>query len=338
MSVVALLFGGRSAEHEVSCVSAVSALEALGSKGHEVIPVGIDRDGGWHLADPGNRPLEANGPTITLEMPGGRLLTPQGPRRIDMAFPVLHGPYGEDGTVQGMFEMAGVPYAGAGVVGSAIGMEKDVSKRLCREAGIPIVDYRAIRSRQWSEDPGVIAADIGDDLGFPSFVKPASLGSSVGIARATDEGSLKDAIDDAFAHGDKVLVEAAAPGREIEVAVLEGPRASVPGEIIVHDGPGWYDYDAKYRDDATELVVPAELSPGATAEVRSMAMRAFDVLECRGLARVDFFYDEGGAGFLLNEINTMPGFTPKSMFPMLWAATGLPYADLCDELVSLALS
>jgi D-alanine-D-alanine ligase len=270
-------------------------------------------------------------------MPGGRLLTPQGPRRIDVAFPVLHGPYGEDGTVQGLFEMAGVPYVGAGVVGSAIGMEKDVSKRLCREAGLPVGAYRAIRSHEWGEAPGAITSDIADDLGFPSFVKPASLGSSVGIARVTDEGMLKDAIDDAFGHGEKVLVEAAVPGREIEVAVLEGPRASVPGEIVVHGGPGWYDYDAKYRDDATELIVPAELSEDATEEVRSLATRAFEVLEGRGLARVDFFYDEGGAGFVLNELNTMPGFTPKSMFPMLWAASGLPYADLCDELVALAL-
>ena len=319
-------------------MSAVSAQEALASKGHEVIPVGIDRTGGWHLADPANRPLAAEGPTVTLEMPGGRLLTPQRARQIDVAFPVLHGPYGEDGTIQGMFEMAGVPYVGAGVVGSAIGMEKDVSKRLCREAGIPIGDYRAVRAREWADEPGAIAADIGDDLGFPSFVKPAALGSSVGIARATDEGTLKDAIDDAFGHGGKVLVEAAVSGREIEVAVLEGPRASVPGEIVVHGGPGWYDYDAKYRDDATELIVPAPLSDEAADEVRSLALRAFDVLECSGLARVDFFYDEGGAGFLLNEINTMPGFTPKSMFPMLWAATGLPYADLCDELVGLAVS
>jgi D-alanine-D-alanine ligase len=336
MARVALFFGGRSAEHEISCVSAVSTLEALEERGHEVTPVGIDRSGGWHLADPTARPLEAAGPDVTLEVPGGRLLTAQGPVVVDVAFPVLHGPFGEDGTVQGAFEMAGLAYVGSGVLGSALGMDKDVAKRLCREAGIPVSDHLVIRRSEWLDGPTDIVDRVVGELGFPVFAKPAALGSSVGISRADDAGSLKQAIDDAFSHGDKVVVEAEVRGREIEVAVLEGPRASVPGEIVVHDG--WYTYDAKYRDDATELIVPAPLSEAAATWVRDLACRVFEVLECQGLARVDFFYEEGERGFLVNELNTMPGFTPKSMFPRMWAATGLAYADLCDELVALALA
>ena len=335
MARVALFFGGRSEEHEVSCVSAVSTVEALERKGHEVVAVGIDRDGVWHLADPSRNPLAAEGPQARLEVPGARLLADGAAIDIDVGFPVLHGPYGEDGTIQGLFEMAGLAYVGSGVLGSAVAMDKDVAKRLCREAGLPITDYFVVRRSAYLDDPASVVDSVGDDLGYPVFVKPAALGSSVGISRADDQGSLKDAIDDALRHGSKVLVEAEVVGREIEVAVLEGPRASVPGEIVVKEG--WYTYDAKYRDDATELIVPAPLHESEAAIVRAMACKAFEVLECRGLARVDFFYEEGGRGFLVNELNTMPGFTPKSMFPMMWAATGMPYADLCDELVSLAL-
>jgi D-alanine-D-alanine ligase len=336
MARVALFFGGRSEEHEVSCVSAVSTLEALESHGHTVIPIGISKAGTWHFADPSPRPLVADGPVARLEVPGGRIVGEGRADLVDVAFPVLHGPFGEDGTIQGLFEMADLPYVGAGVIGSAVAMDKDVGKRLLRDAGIPIGAFLVIRQPAWRDDPSAALGDVADDLGFPVFVKPASLGSSVGIGRADDEGTLKDAIDDAFRHGDKVLVEAEVAGREIEVAVLEGPRASVPGEIVVRNG--WYTYDAKYRDDATELLVPAPLSEAAEGMVRDLACRAFEALECRGHARVDFFYEEGGRGFLVNELNTMPGFTPKSMFPMMWAATGLPYADLCDELVSIALA
>ena len=335
MARVALFFGGRSEEHEVSCVSAVSTLEALRGRGHEVVPVGISRSGSWHLADPSRRPLAAEGPGVTLEVPGGRLLTADGPVEVDVAFPVLHGPFGEDGTIQGLFEMADLAYVGSGVLGSAMGMDKDVAKRLWRQAGLPVVDYVVVRRSRYLEDPSRVVADVGDDIGFPNSVKPAALGSSVGVTRVEDEGTLKEAIDDACKHGPKVLVEAEVRGREIEVAVLEGPRASVPGEIVVHDG--WYTYDAKYRDDATELIVPASLHESEAAVVREMACRGFEALECQGLARVDFFYEEGGRGFIVNELNTMPGFTPKSMFPMMWAATGMPYDELCDELVGLAL-
>ncbi|HSG79655.1 MAG TPA: D-alanine--D-alanine ligase family protein [Acidimicrobiia bacterium] len=335
MARVLLLFGGRSEEHEVSCVSGVAALEALATKGHEVVLVGIDRSGGWHLADPAVRPLEASGPAVTLEVPAGELVADGRRIAVDVAFPVLHGPFGEDGTIQGLFEMIDLPYVGSGVLGSAIGMDKDVAKRLCRDAGIPVGPFAVVRASEWAGGPEPVVGALADDLGYPVFVKPAALGSSVGISKAADDGELKGAVDEALRHGTKAVVEAAIEGREIEVAVLEGPRSSVPGEIVVHGG--WYDYDAKYRDDATELFVPAQLSEAATEQVRDLAARAFEVLEGVGLARVDFFYEEKGRGFLLNELNTMPGFTPVSMFPMLWAATGMPYADLCDELVSLAM-
>jgi len=315
-------------------VSAVSVIEALEEKGHDVVAVGIGRDGSWFLSDPSLRPLAASGEPAVFEVPSGAIRA--GERRIvvDAAFPVLHGPFGEDGTVQGMFEMAGLPYVGSGVVGSAAAMDKDLAKRLFREAGIPISPFLVVRDGEFDADPGGIAARVVAELGYPVFVKPAELGSSVGISRADDDGSLKDAVSEALSHGRKAVVEQEVAGREIEVAVLEGPRASVPGEIVV-DG-GWYTYEAKYRDGATRLLVPAPLSEAAAETAREMARRAFTVLECRGLARVDFFYEEGGRGFVLNEVNTMPGFTPKSLFPMMWAATGMPYPDLCDELVALA--
>jgi D-alanine-D-alanine ligase len=333
---VAVFFGGRSEEHEVSCVSAVSTLTALAEKGHDTIAVGIDRDGEFHAADPSLNPLVAEGPLVRLEVPGGRLLGHGQPVPIDVAFPVLHGPFGEDGTIQGLFEMANLPYVGSGVLGSAVAMDKDIAKRLCREAGLPTGKYLMIRGSEFLSAPGDTAARVGGELGYPVFVKPANLGSSVGISRAEDEASLKDSIHAALDHDRKVLVEAEVKGREIEVAVLEGPRASVPGEIIVKGG--WYTYEAKYRDDATRIEVPAHLSEAAAATVRDLACRAFTALECRGLARVDFFYEEGGRGFILNEVNTMPGFTPRSMFPMMWAASGMTYAELCDELVTLALA
>jgi len=332
---VAVFFGGRSEEHDVSCVSAVSTLVALAEVGHDTIAVGIDRSGTFHLADQSLDPLVADGSPVSIEIPGGRLLSAGERVEIDVAFPVLHGPYGEDGTIQGLFEMAGLAYVGSSVLGSAISMDKDVAKRLCRQAGIPIGDYFVVRAGEFLAEPGAVAAKVGDDLDFPVFVKPANLGSSVGISRAEDEESLKESIHAALEHDPKVVIEAEVRSREIEVAVLEGPRASLAGEIIVDDG--WYTYDAKYRDDATRIDVPAKMTESAMETVRDLACRAFTVLECRGLARVDFFYEEGGRGFILNEVNTMPGFTPRSMFPMMWAATGLPYPELCDELVTLAL-
>jgi D-alanine-D-alanine ligase len=215
-------------------------------------------------------------------------------------------------------------------------MDKDVAKRLFRDAGLPITPFFAARRGDFGDDPAGVVGEAGARVGYPAFVKPAALGSSVGISRVAGPDEMKGALHDAFLFGPKAIVEAESTGREIEVAVLEGPRASVPGEIVVRSG--WYTYEAKYRDDATELIIPAPLSDAATAAVRHMAGEAFEVLDGAGLARVDFFYEEGGRGFLLNEVNTMPGFTPKSMFPMMWAASGLPYDDLCDELVALALA
>jgi len=335
MFKVLVLFGGRSEEHEVSCVSAVSVVEALESRRHTVVAIGIGRDGSWHLADPGARPLAAAGPDAVLEIPSGRVRCGTERIAVDVAFPVLHGPYGEDGTVQGMFEMAGIPYVGSGVIGSAVAMDKDVAKRLFRDAGLPVAPFHVVRRSAFEEDPAATTREIGRRIGYPVFVKPAELGSSVGIERVEDESSIEVAVRRALGHGEKAIVEAESPGREIEVAVLDGPRASLPGEIVV-DG-GWYTYEAKYRDDATRLLVPAPLPEAAVATVREMARSAFTALECRGLARVDFFYEEEGAGFLINEVNTMPGFTPKSMFPMMWAATGVPYPELCDELVRSAV-
>lgn len=319
----------------MSCVSAVSTLEALQATGHDVVPVGIDRRGAFHLADPDRRPLVADGPPVEMAVPGGFLIGAGERKSFDVAFPVLHGPFGEDGTIQGLFEMAGLPYVGSGVLGSAAAMDKDVAKRLFRDAGLPITPFLAVRRGDFDDDPGRVVGDAGSLIGYPAFVKPAALGSSVGISRVVDASEMKDALAEAYRFGPKALIEAASTGREIEVAVLEGPRASVPGEVVVRSG--WYTYEAKYRDDATRLVIPAPLSEPAAASVRRLAMEAFQVLDGAGLARVDFFYEEEGRGFLVNEVNTMPGFTPKSMFPMMWAATGLPYDELCDELIDLAL-
>ncbi len=239
---------------------------------------------------------------------------------------MLHGPFGEDGTIQGMFDMAGVRYVGCGVLGSALAMDKDVAKRLFEHADLPTARYRAIHSPE--------EAAVADEIGYPLFVKPASMGSSLGVSRVDDPTALSAALDAAFVLSEKVLLEESIPGREIEVAVLEGPRTSLPGEIKL--AGEWYDFDAKYRDDTSEFVAPADLTHSQTEEVRALAARAFEVLSCVGLARVDFRY-HAERGFLVNEVNTMPGFTPISGFPKMWLATGMTYAELCDELVQLAL-
>lgn len=334
MARVLLLFGGRSAEHEVSCVSSVAVLEALEGAGHQVIPVGIDREGAWFLADSAKRPLEAVGRPAALQLPAGTLHAAGDEIGFDVVFPVLHGPFGEDGTIQGVFEISGVPYVGCGVLSSALAMDKDNAKRVIAAAGIATTPWMVVRADNFS-DPGERVEDIVKELGLPVFVKPAELGSSVGVSRAGTEAELKDGIMTAFRYGRKAIVEEAIVGREIEVAVLEGPRVSVPGEIILK--AQWYDYDAKYNDATSEFVAPADLIEPEVALVRSLAAQAFDALECRGLARVDFLYEQGGRGFLLNEVNTMPGFTPISGFPKMWEASGMSYPELCNELVELAL-
>jgi len=315
-------------------VSAVAVQQALLGAGHEVIPVGVGREGDWFLAESGRTSLQAAGDPVALELPDGSLRSGTAEIGFDVVFPVLHGPFGEDGTIQGVFEIAGIPYVGCGVLSSALAMDKDNAKRVIEAAGIATTPWMIVRSADFG-DPGAKIDELIATLGLPLFVKPAELGSSVGVSRAATEAEVKDGILTALRYGDKVLVEEAIAGREIEVAVLEGPRASVPGEIITEQQ--WYDYDAKYNDDTSECVAPADLTEGETALVRQLAAGAFTALECRGLARVDFLYEHGGRGFLLNELNTMPGFTPISGFPKMWEASGLSYPQLCNELIELAL-
>jgi len=270
-----------------------------------------------------------------LRLPEGTLSASGDVIAFDVAFPVLHGPFGEDGTIQGAFEMAGTPYVGCGVEASAMAMDKDVAKRLMVQHGIPTSRWQVVRAEDF-EAPGPAVAGIVSELGLPVFVKPARLGSSVGISRAATDVELKDGIRRALAFDRKVIVEEAIRGREIEVAVLEGPRASVPGEVVIQTE--WYDYESKYHDESSRFVAPAPLTGPEQDLVRRMACDAFTMLECSGLARVDFFFEERGRGFLLNEVNTMPGFTPISGFPAMWQASGMSYGELCNELVTLALA
>jgi len=345
-----LVFGGRSAEHEVSVVSAASVARALDPQRYDVIPVGIDKEGRWHLL-PGPPALHAGsseelpsvGPEAGSEIalspePGAReLVTDTGEREaIDVALPMLHGPFGEDGTIQGLFELAGIPYVGAGVLASAVGMDKAVQKVLFRAAGLPVVRHEVVTEHEWREDPDAVAA-LAESLGTPLFVKPSSLGSSVGITKVKSLADLDQALEEAFRHGRKAVVEESAEGaREIEVAVLgnEDPVASLPAEIIPK--AEFYDYRAKYLDDSTELEVPAGVPPEVVEEVQRMAVAAFRAIDCAGMARVDFFYREPSE-LIVNEINTIPGFTEVSMYPRMWEASGVPYADLLDRLISLAL-
>jgi D-alanine-D-alanine ligase len=352
---VAVLFGGRSAEHEISLLSARFVVEALDRERFEPVLVGIDKDGRWLLQeearllassrDPRLVRLEAATPDVALaphpSAPGEAALAiaGRGAAPIDVVFPVLHGPMGEDGAVQGLLELAGVPYVGAGVLGSAVGMDKDVMKRLLREAEIPVVDYRAVRRREWEAERDA-TLDRGERLGSPLFVKPANLGSSVGVRRAAGRADLAAAIDHALEFDTKVVVERAVRGaREIECAVLgnDEPIASIPGEIVVDHPDGFYSYAAKYIDEHGAVTrVPADLAPPQAAAVQLLAIRTFRALECAGLARVDFFLSADGELYV-NEINTLPGFTAISMYPKLWEASGVGPRELVGRLVDLAL-
>lgn len=334
MARVLMLFGGRSEEHEVSCSSAVAVLQALRDAGHQVISVGIDRSGSWFLADAGRRPMVATGRPVSVRVPEGRLLSGRDEIEFDVAFPVLHGPYGEDGTIQGLFEMTGTPYVGCGVTASAVAMDKDFAKQIFTQQRMPTARWVAL-GRDDFDSPTTVVDRIVRKLDLPVFVKPAELGSSVGVIKATTEAELKDGIRRAFELGEKVIVEEFIDGREIEVAVLGGPRASVPGEIVIRGD--WYDYDSKYNDETSQFVAPARLTPPQSSRARELAEQAFTALGCKGLARVDFFFQERGGGFLINEVNTMPGFTPISGFPTMWQASGMTYEDLCDELIQLAM-
>jgi D-alanine-D-alanine ligase len=347
---VLLVFGGRSAEHEVSVASARSVLEALDPEGYEVVTVGIDKEGGWHLlpgppalpeSTTGELPAVATGAgsDVSLDrVPGTReLVSTSGDREtIDVVFPMVHGPFGEDGTLQGLFEMAGIPYVGAGVLASAVGMDKAVQKVLFTAAGLPVVPHEVVTEREWREDPEAVTARA-EALGTPLFVKPATLGSSVGITKVKTLADLEPAMRAALRHGRKALIEQGAEGaRELECAVLgnDDPVASVAGEII--PTAEFYDYRAKYLDESTRLVVPAEVPAEVAEEVQRMAVAAFRAIDAAGMARVDFFYREPDE-VIVNEINTIPGFTTVSMYPRLWEASGISYPELVDRLVRLAV-
>jgi len=345
-----LLFGGRSAEHEISVVSAASILSALDPDRYEVSSVGIDKDGRWHLL-PGPPALapgaadelpavatEAGSEVALAREPGsGALVGEGGDRRpVDVVFPVLHGPFGEDGTIQGLLELAGIPYVGAGVLASAVGMDKAVQKVLFRAAGLPVVRHEVVHEREWRDDPDDVLART-EFLGMPLFVKPAALGSSVGITKVKSMADLDAAMEEALRHGPKAVIEQAAEGaREIEVAVLgnDDPVASVPGEIL--PSAEFYDYRAKYLDEGTRLEVPAKVEPEVVEELQRMAVAAFRAIDASGMARVDFFYREPRE-VIVNEINTIPGFTQVSMYPRMWEASGLSYSELVDRLVDLAI-
>jgi D-alanine-D-alanine ligase len=347
---VAVVFGGRSAEHAISCVSAGSILGALDPDEFEVVGVGITREGRWVLTDGNGESLAINGrtlPEITDGSGSAVVLAPDPTARevdardavsglsdVDVVFPVLHGTYGEDGTIQGLLEMAGLPYVGAGVFASAAGMDKEFTKKLAAAEGIPVGPYAVLRAGQ-----SLSEADR-ERLGLPVFVKPSRAGSSVGITRVDDWADLDSAVALARRYDPKVLVEAAVIGREVECGVLEGeyggaPEASLPAEIRVVRDHAFYNFEAKYLDDACEFDIPAQLPPAVIEKIREYACRTFTALDCAGLARVDFFVTPE-LDVVLNEINTMPGFTPISMFPRMWAASGLDYPKLVSRLVRTA--
>jgi D-alanine-D-alanine ligase len=336
---VALLFGGRSGEHEVSVRSAVSVASGLQGR-HEVLPVLIDHDGEWRL-QPGAAPQAEGGePVFITPSPGdgGRLRRARDAReaaRPDVYFPVLHGTYGEDGTIQGLFELAAVAYVGSGVAASAAAMDKELMKALFAAAGLPQAAYRVLRGRPEGRER---EREILEELGLPVFVKPANMGSSVGVSKVRRAEDLQPALDEAFAYDAKVVVEAGIDAREIEVSVVgnERPEASLPGEII--PDREFYDYDSKYSTESrTELRIPATLGEPLTGEVRALGVRAFQAVDASGYARVDFLLERSTSRPLVNEINTIPGFTSISMFPKMWEATGLPYPDLLDRLLRLGL-
>jgi len=355
--VVAVLFGGRSSEHSISCATAGGVLAAIDRGKYDVIPVGITIDGAFTLQpddatafaldvdslptvpDNGTRvhwPVSSVSRELTVTDAAGAT------RRlgdIDIVFPILHGPFGEDGTIQGLLELIGLPYVGAGVLASAVGMDKHFSKTVLQHSGIAVAPWRTVSAREWAATPDVVVSEA-DALGWPVFVKPARAGSSVGVSRADSAADLPAAMAVALAEDSKVLIEARLVGREIECGVIggrggEAPRVSVAGEIIVR-GAGFYDFTAKYLDaGGVDLVCPASLTPDELTEMQRLAALAFEAIGAAGLARVDFFLTD--SGFVINELNTMPGFTPISMFPKCWMATGLSYPKLIDELIEIGL-
>ena len=341
---VGVLFGGRSGEHEVSLVSAASVIRGMDPDKYEPVPIGITKDGHWLVGEGavkmlpevlkgGRRVMLTADPTEAALVPLDR---GAGAQRLDVIFPVMHGTFGEDGTIQGMLDLAGLPFVGAGVLGSAIGMDKDVAKRLCQDAGIPVVPWVTVHRWQWEKEPLAVKEEIQKAFPYPVFVKPATLGSSVGMTKVHSADELAPALDLACEYGMKILVEKAVVAREIEVSVLGNfePKASVPGEIVPHRE--FYDYTAKYLEEGTQLMIPAELKPAQVEKIQELAVKAFRTLELSGMARVDFFLEKKGNKLYLNEVNTIPGFTSISMYPKLWEASGTSFRELIDKLIELA--
>lgn len=355
---VAILYGGRSGEHEVSLQSAASVINHLDRDRFEIVPVAIDQQGRWHLNDVSllegrkSLPVFKDSPTVVLRPNPGdassgsaliRLGEGREPRGIDVVFPVMHGPLCEDGTIQGLLELADLPYVGCGVLASAVAMDKEMAKRVARDAGIPIVPYVSLKHELWKKERERSAKRIEIELGYPVFVKPANLGSSVGVHKVKEEGKLNLALEYAFKYDTKVLVEAAVNAREIEVSILENPEpggdplASVPGEIQpAHE---FYSYEAKYLDEkGAALIIPAKLDAEQTKRVQDLGRKVFSALECEGMARVDLFLERMSGEISFNELNTIPGFTSISMYPKLWEASGISYPDLLSKLVELAVA
>ena len=349
---IMVIFGGRSGEHEVSLASARAVVETLRESGrYEVLPVGITREGRWISSGDSMRELEScarklagSYPTSSSKSVTEQLAAPVSEKlpvgldTADVVFPVLHGPFGEDGTIQGMLELAGVPYVGSGVLASAAGMDKVTMKKIFAFHGLPQVKWLGLTRKEWESDRGSRIHEIETSLGYPCFVKPSNLGSSVGINKATDVGELESALDDAAALDRRIIVEAGVNAREIEVSVLgnEEAEVSVPGEIVVPEQE-FYDYEAKYTEGGMRLHAPAEIPDQKAEELRGIACTAYNSIDAAGMARVDFFLERGSGRLLLNEINTIPGFTSTSVYPKLWAASGLPYSRLLDRLIQLAL-
>jgi D-alanine-D-alanine ligase len=349
---VGIVFGGRSGEHEVSLASAASVLRALDREKYDPIPIGITREGQWLTARVPEHFLSS--PEVTLELPDTteamvdvthRGIVPVNHRggidrhetAVDVVFTLLHGPYGEDGTVQGLMELADIPYVGSGVFASAAAMDKAHMKTLFGAAGLPSVPWQLVREREWLRDRDAVLACLESSLTYPVFVKPCNLGSSVGITKADDRAGLEVSVDLALAHDRRVIVEQGIDAREVEVGVLgnDTPLVSVPGEVVSHHE--FYDYEAKYTEGLADLIIPADLDPEQTRTIEDLAVRAFTAVDAAGLARVDFFIRRTDGEVILNEINTMPGFTATSMYPRLWEATGVSYSDLIDRLIQLAI-
>ncbi len=342
---VGILFGGRSGEHEVSLASAASVIRGLDPDKYEAVPIGITKEGHWligagaqkmlpEVLKGGQRVMMTADPTdaalVKLDGSGGG-------QRLDVVFPVMHGTFGEDGTIQGLLDLAGLPFVGAGVLGSAIGMDKDVSKRLLQVAKIPVVPWITLQRADWERHPKEVQIAVEKKFKYPVFVKPATLGSSVGMTKAHSRAELAPALHLAAEFAMKILVERCMIAREIEVSVLgnHDPQASVPGEIVPHRE--FYDYTAKYLEEGTQLLIPANLKPAQVKKIQHYAVAAFRALELSGMARVDFFLEKKGGKIYLNEVNTIPGFTSISMYPKLWEASGIPFRELIDKLIELAL-